>query len=50
MTSETRRRAFTGLQPPGNPQPGNCAGALQNWVRRQDERDNCASLRTCQIK
>ncbi len=49
MTSETRKRILSGLQRPHNLHIGRYAGWLRNWVRRQDERDNCALLPACQI-
>ncbi len=34
-----RKRAFSGIQPTGDPHLGNYLGALRNWAARQDEYD-----------
>lgn len=39
MTTETRKRVFSGIQPSGDLHIGNYIGALRNWVKMQDERD-----------
>ncbi len=39
MTSPSRPRAFSGIQPTGALHLGNYLGAIRNWVRLQDETD-----------
>lgn len=34
-----RKRVFSGMQPTGDPHLGNLVGALDNWVKMQDEYD-----------
>ena len=36
----TRKRVFSGIQPSGVSHLGNLLGAIQNWVRQQDDYDN----------
>src|SRR5690625_2889430 len=41
QAAQTRRpRVFSGVQPTGNLHLGNYLGAISQWVRRQDEREN----------
>ena len=35
------KRIFSGVQPTGNLHLGNYLGAIRNWVRLQDEFDDC---------
>jgi tryptophanyl-tRNA synthetase len=37
---ETRKRAFSGIQPSGNTHIGNLLGAIRHWVANQAEKDN----------
>ena len=36
----TNKKVFSGIQPTGNLHLGNYLGAIQNWVRNQDEKEN----------
>jgi tryptophanyl-tRNA synthetase len=40
MRSANRRRVFSGIQPTGNLHLGNYLGAIRQWVRGQDTREN----------
>lgn len=40
MTSSTKKRVFSGIQPTGNIHIGNYFGAIRNWVETQDQYDN----------
>jgi tryptophanyl-tRNA synthetase len=35
-----KKRVFSGIQPTGNLHIGNYLGAILNWVRNQDEKEN----------
>jgi len=39
MTTDTRKRVFSGIQPSGNLHIGNYTGALRNWAKQQGDRD-----------
>lgn len=41
---ETRKRIFSGIQPTNTPHLGNYLGALQNWIKLQDEYDCAYSI------
>jgi len=40
VSSRTRRRVFSGIQPSGNIHIGNYLGAIRNWVQQQELYDN----------
>jgi tryptophanyl-tRNA synthetase len=40
MSTANRRRVFSGIQPTGNLHLGNYLGAIRQWVRGQDTREN----------
>jgi tryptophanyl-tRNA synthetase len=40
MSTPDRRRVFSGIQPTGNLHLGNYLGAIRQWVRGQDTREN----------
>ena len=40
MTTQTKKRVFSGIQPSGNLHLGNYLGAIKNWVAEQHKYDN----------
>lgn len=42
--SEAKKRIFSGIQPTNTPHLGNYLGALQNWIKLQDEYDCAYSI------